>query len=105
MTWDVIKKVNEEIKAYSRVFLNTELINVFSSWFKEKRPDQKPGEDFSLDEVPLIELPYGPLVKVESNLYTNRRGVMISHLKFGVKNYLVFISRSAQDAQIITTQH
>lgn len=104
MTWDVIKKVNEEIKAYSRVFLNTELINVFSSWFKEKRPDQKPGEDFSLDEVPLIELPYGPLVKVESNLYTNRRGVMISHLKFGVKNYLVFISRSAQDAQIITTQ-
>lgn len=105
-TWYVVQKINLEIKQFSSVFLYTEVVDVFSSWVKVKESEDTTSnlKDIYYDEVPLIKLPFGPLESISTDLNTDRRGVVVSHLRFGFQNFLVFVSRSAQDSQIITTK-
>lgn len=83
--WYAVQNVLREVRKYTRVFLNSELVDCRHAGF-----------------VPIgcnaLSLPFGPL----TTLKTGSAGVLVSHLKKGVRNFMVIVNHDAFKGQQIT---
>lgn len=88
--WNYVKTVISEIRKFSEVFLDTEVVKVMESSF----PYYLSGSG--------LALPYEPLVVLRIGGNTN--GMIVSHLRKSGLNYLVITSRDFKNKQNVTTK-
>ena len=83
--WYAVQSVNQEIKAYSEVFLNSEVIDC-----------QHTG-NLDLKNVKIYQGNFGPIKTIK----TEEMGVLLAHLKNTGGEYLVIVNHDVNNLQCI----
>lgn len=92
--WNYMHQINSEIKKYTKVFLDTDVVGVY----------QSNNENFK--DGSILALPYKSLTKLECESLDSGTapGVIVSHLRKGNVNYFVMVSKSVTRPQKVTTR-